>query len=125
MKDPLVRQRSQAPPLTVAVTRASQTVTWDQRPKRVTGRHRLHRCSPESELSCLSAVLERLKHGDNDLKESQRFPRMPHTAVKIQRCILNVTSLACTPGHLLALYSKESGCFPFQNNKTSIGSRCL
>lgn len=30
MKDPLVKQRSQAPPLTVAVTTASQTVTWDR-----------------------------------------------------------------------------------------------
>lgn len=37
MKDPLVRQRSQAPPLTVAVTLASQTVTGDSGPNRVEG----------------------------------------------------------------------------------------
>lgn len=29
MKEPLVKQRSQAPPLTVAVTRASQAATGD------------------------------------------------------------------------------------------------
>lgn len=28
IKDPLVKQRSQAPPVTVVVTMASQTLTW-------------------------------------------------------------------------------------------------
>lgn len=62
MKDPLVKQRSQAPPPTVAVTMASQTVTWDKGPKRVRGRHQLHRGSSLSELSCSSAMSERFKH---------------------------------------------------------------
>lgn len=37
MKDPLVKQRSQAPPQTVAVIVASQTVTQDEGPKSVAG----------------------------------------------------------------------------------------
>lgn len=60
MKDPLVKQRSQAPPLTVAVTRASQAVAGDVGPKRVTWQ--LHRGSSVSELSRLSASSERFKH---------------------------------------------------------------
>lgn len=62
MKDPLAKQRSQTPPLTVAVTMASQTVTWDKGPKGVTGRHWLHRGASLSQLSCLSAMSKWLKH---------------------------------------------------------------
>ena len=62
IKEPLVKQRSQTPPLTVAVNVTSQTATWDRGPKRVTGRHQPLRGFSVSELSCLSAMSERFKH---------------------------------------------------------------